>query len=929
MTLPKLIAKFQTTLASSLSDTALTATLTSAFSKNGTVIPNGVYGFTIDEGTLYEEYVIANVVGSAMSGMTRGLSYEDGLTSIPALKKKHRKGATIKITDNPVLQYVLGMLNGTINLDQVMKNPASRIISDSRHLVDLEFLAAYSSSGVSTFMVTKNSALTVNVGAGSYIYEGVQHNYAGASAQAVTDGATNYVQINPSTTALVINTIGFIDSYIPLAVVTAVAGDITSVADRRPFLSNTPPSLTHPPVAQLAGYLTGGNNPSALSVWNALALGANNAKFKAVIDNITYDNVAIDLQVLNDITTATYTGNNKNIETNQSTGITISADGTKLYVTTEVGGGQLVSRYPLSTPYDLSTAGAVDMTYSPTNQQSNPRGVFFKPDGLTMYIIGASPASRIHQYTLSVAWDITTATYASKLFSCNSQDTNANDLFISPDGTKLYVTGNTNATVYQYTLSTPWDISTASYASKSFADGSVASLQGLWLSPTGKQAMINSSSAVYQVNLATAWDISTAVYAGKTFSLASQDNGVGGICFNPDGSKLYIAGDASDKMYQYALTTSWLLTSLNAVAALVQAAIRALTAKTETVVFSGGRFIVTSSVAGRTGIVLKFLTPTTGTDISGRNATLYLDLGTNATETPGTGSELLYVRTDSNGKIEASLLSTSVPLPAIDASALLNLSVNVSQKIPYFTGTNVTEASEARYAASPDGSELFISRRTTSSIIKITRLQRDSITGQYRATHEATFTDVSGGAFTSGSNGMAVLGNYVYIWGKMTSPTSAPVRRYDKADLGNVTTITISGSVFGNGQAGITDGTNLWILDSSEVYRKYTISGTVMTDSGTTITLTNCGNNNGWSDGTYIWTLYTNGNAITIKKYSVAGGAALTTKDSIHYTSYPNASARNVWLARPGVVGIGYSKTNESNSAVVGVEAVIDYMPLV
>ncbi|MCX6795798.1 MAG: hypothetical protein NT165_03705 [Candidatus Falkowbacteria bacterium] len=44
-----------------------------------------------------------------------------------------------------------------------------------------------------------------------------------------------------------------------------------------------------------AGYLNGGTSPSATSVFDALGLGANNGKFKINIDNVVYDNVAVNL----------------------------------------------------------------------------------------------------------------------------------------------------------------------------------------------------------------------------------------------------------------------------------------------------------------------------------------------------------------------------------------------------------------------------------------------------------------------------------------------------------------------------------------------------------------------------------------------------------------------------------------------------------
>jgi hypothetical protein len=71
--------------------------------------------------------------------------------------------------------------------------------------------------------------------------------------------------------------------------------------------------------------------------------------------------------------------------------------------------------------------------------------------------------------------------------SVSSQDTSPYGLAFSSDGTKMYVTGNTNDTVYQYSLSTAWDVSTASFGlispmmvtsnNKSF--GSALSFDGL------------------------------------------------------------------------------------------------------------------------------------------------------------------------------------------------------------------------------------------------------------------------------------------------------------------------------------------------------------------------------------------------------------------------------------------------------------------
>lgn len=105
MPTPKIIAKFETSLSAGIDYSASLMTLSSIVTKNTTNMPAGTYGFVIDEGTGDEEYVLGICDGSTavITGLTRGVSYLDGLTSVPTLAKSHRKGAQVKISDHPAL----------------------------------------------------------------------------------------------------------------------------------------------------------------------------------------------------------------------------------------------------------------------------------------------------------------------------------------------------------------------------------------------------------------------------------------------------------------------------------------------------------------------------------------------------------------------------------------------------------------------------------------------------------------------------------------------------------------------------------------------------------------------------------------------------------------------------------------------------------
>jgi len=222
-------------------------------------------------------------------------------------------------------------------------------------------------------------------------------------------------------------------------------------------------------------------------------------------------------------------------------------DGLKVYITGTVGDD--VNEYDLSTAWDISTASYLQ-NFSVSAQEATPTGLFFKPDGTKMYISG-STGDDINEYDLSTAWDVSTASY-SQNFSVATEDTIPTDLFFKPDGTKMYMLGTIGDDVNEYDLSTAWDISTASYSQNfSFATQD-AGTEGLFFSPNGtKMFMVGRvGDNVYEYDLSTAWDVSSGSYL-RSFSVSGQDTNPRGLSFKSDGSKMYIIGLGTDTIYQY------------------------------------------------------------------------------------------------------------------------------------------------------------------------------------------------------------------------------------------------------------------------------------------------------------------------------------------------------------------------------------------
>ncbi|MBT6757570.1 MAG: hypothetical protein HOA84_04495 [Candidatus Jacksonbacteria bacterium] len=237
------------------------------------------------------------------------------------------------------------------------------------------------------------------------------------------------------------------------------------------------------------------------------------------------------------------------------TGVFFKPDGTKMYL---VGrDGDDVHQYSLSAAWDVSTASYDSKSKNVNSEEASPLTLSFKPDGTTMYVVGYSD-DEVEQYTLSTPWDVSTASYDSKNFSVTDEEGSPFGLFFKPDGTKMYITGSWTNTVFQYTLSTAWDVSTASYDSKSFdASSEEGSVNGLSFKPDGTKMYVVgvNTDDVEQYTLSTAWDVSTASYDSLFFDVNSEEATPSGLFFKPDGTKFYTIG-VGDLVYQYSLATN-------------------------------------------------------------------------------------------------------------------------------------------------------------------------------------------------------------------------------------------------------------------------------------------------------------------------------------------------------------------------------------
>ena len=141
------------------------------------------------------------------------------------------------------------------------------------------------------------------------------------------------------------------------------------------------------------------------------------------------------------------------------------------YYYNTISGGNL-RRWDFGTPNDLSTLGSASQTTTSGNFLG-VNGFTFNATGTIIYAV---TNTNVKQFNLSSAWDITTATQVlnvplSLLGLTLPAGENATSIKLNSAGTDAFIfarsSGGTTSTVYQFSLSTPFNASTLSYSSLS------------------------------------------------------------------------------------------------------------------------------------------------------------------------------------------------------------------------------------------------------------------------------------------------------------------------------------------------------------------------------------------------------------------------------------------------------------------------------
>ncbi len=260
----------------------------------------------------------------------------------------------------------------------------------------------------------------------------------------------------------------------------------------------------------------------------------------------------------------------KSIETGtQDLGLTFNNDGTKMYITRNPNNKlDAVVEFILTTAYDISTAAVnntkiihVTGVHSDNKNALLPTQVVFNNDGTKMFIAGHAGNKNIDYWSLTTAFDISTANLDGR-YDISGQEIRANSVAFNNDGTRMFVAGvgdDTQVRIHEYSLDKAFDLSSETthlntedlISFHDHIDGVTFNYDG-----TKMYTIDGGEKKISQFKLTTPYDVSTLSLEG-TFIVSSVSAESRELVFSNDGSKMFILDNSNKKVHEFNLSCNW------------------------------------------------------------------------------------------------------------------------------------------------------------------------------------------------------------------------------------------------------------------------------------------------------------------------------------------------------------------------------------
>ena len=228
------------------------------------------------------------------------------------------------------------------------------------------------------------------------------------------------------------------------------------------------------------------------------------------------------------------------------TDITFSNDGTRMFII----GGATVYEYALTTPFDVSTSTPTQSFI--LGQDISHNGIKFSNDGTKMFTIGAQ-FGNVYEYVLSMPYNVITSTFSRSLDISEQANVDQHGIAFSNNGTQMFILGR--SIIYEYALSVPFNIKNSTFVSDYSLTPTVPFIYGITFSNNGEKMFISSSftSSVHEYILSAPFNIDFDPTPIDFFNVTSQDTTPSGIAFSNDGTKMFVTGFSTERVYEYTL----------------------------------------------------------------------------------------------------------------------------------------------------------------------------------------------------------------------------------------------------------------------------------------------------------------------------------------------------------------------------------------
>ena len=260
-------------------------------------------------------------------------------------------------------------------------------------------------------------------------------------------------------------------------------------------------------------------------------------------------------------------GNRDTGGNNGSRGLTFNTDGTKMFV---IGWGDTdskVNEYTLSIAYDINSTVLLNASHNVIAHEGRAMNLKFNTDGKKMFVIGDGN-DFVREYSLAEGFNLSTASVAPvNSYEVADEETKPYGLDFNSDGTMMYVTGNNSDSIHQYSLSVGFDLSSTIELVRSnnlrvLMERNPFEPSGIEFNANGTRLFIidTRDNGVDEYALSVGFDISTITHVGF-LALSDEEANPSGIAFNNTGTKMFITGNQGDEVNEYSLSCPYKVTS--------------------------------------------------------------------------------------------------------------------------------------------------------------------------------------------------------------------------------------------------------------------------------------------------------------------------------------------------------------------------------